>query len=186
MGDPGSGDRRRGDVREYERKHLVPTPGEGRFRPGTLRLGRPLRQIACHPSPASLALACKHLAPEGVLGVWSYAESPTFERVPRRTEAGGLGLLRRACPRRGSGSSWLARPGSIFGLAAPLSEAAAPLWQPPALLSRPGTRPSQPAARPSRPGALPLQPAVLLSRPAVLLVRGPNPCAPTRPREAGA
>jgi spermidine synthase len=32
-----------------------------------------------------LARARKHLAPEGVLGVWSYAESPSFERALRRT-----------------------------------------------------------------------------------------------------
>ena len=32
-----------------------------------------------------LALARRHLAPDGVLGVWSYAQSPTFERALRRT-----------------------------------------------------------------------------------------------------
>ena len=32
-----------------------------------------------------LALARKHLAPAGVLGEWSFAESPTFERARRRT-----------------------------------------------------------------------------------------------------
>lgn len=34
-----------------------------------------------------LALARAHLAPEGVLGVWSYAESPSFERALRKTFA---------------------------------------------------------------------------------------------------
>ncbi len=38
-------------------------------------------------SEEGLALARAHLAPEGVLGVWSYAESPEFERALRRTFA---------------------------------------------------------------------------------------------------
>ena len=59
---------------------------------------------------AGLARARRHLAPGGVLGVWSYAESPRFADALARVFAemsGRAGAVREPLVRRAEETNWL-------------------------------------------------------------------------------